>query len=136
MHAWDYVLTKPGRKSWDETKREYADGMIRHMERFIDGCRKTSSSITATARSTWSAPRQLPSRRPAWRGDDELPVRGHRPTPELGQMSVPGVERLYLVGPFSTRRRRLRAGARRRCGVRRPGNQLSVKLYGAITRSS
>lgn len=25
---------------------------------------------------------------------------GHRPTPELGQYKVPGVERLYLVGPF------------------------------------
>jgi phytoene dehydrogenase-like protein len=24
----------------------------------------------------------------------------HRPTPELGQYRVPGVERLYLVGPF------------------------------------
>jgi phytoene dehydrogenase-like protein len=24
----------------------------------------------------------------------------HRPTPELGQFTVPGVERLYLVGPF------------------------------------
>jgi hypothetical protein len=25
---------------------------------------------------------------------------GHRPTPDLGQYAVPGVERLYLVGPF------------------------------------
>ena len=25
---------------------------------------------------------------------------GARPTPELGQYTVPGVERLYLVGPF------------------------------------
>ena len=25
---------------------------------------------------------------------------GHRPTPDLGQYTVPGVERLYLVGPF------------------------------------
>jgi phytoene dehydrogenase-like protein len=24
----------------------------------------------------------------------------HRPTPDLGQLTVPGVERLYLVGPF------------------------------------
>ena len=24
----------------------------------------------------------------------------HRPTPDLGQFTVPGVERLYLVGPF------------------------------------
>jgi phytoene dehydrogenase-like protein len=24
----------------------------------------------------------------------------HRPTPELGQFTVPGIERLYLVGPF------------------------------------
>jgi phytoene dehydrogenase-like protein len=25
---------------------------------------------------------------------------GHRPTPDLAQYAVPGVERLYLVGPF------------------------------------
>jgi phytoene dehydrogenase-like protein len=25
---------------------------------------------------------------------------GHRPTPDLGQYRVPGVEALYLVGPF------------------------------------
>jgi hypothetical protein len=25
---------------------------------------------------------------------------GHRPTPDLGQYTVPGVERFYLVGPF------------------------------------
>jgi phytoene dehydrogenase-like protein len=25
---------------------------------------------------------------------------GHRPTPDLGQYTVPGAERLYLVGPF------------------------------------
>jgi phytoene dehydrogenase-like protein len=24
----------------------------------------------------------------------------HRPTPDLGQYRVPGIERLYLVGPF------------------------------------
>ena len=25
---------------------------------------------------------------------------GHRPTPDLAQYTVPGVERFYLVGPF------------------------------------
>lgn len=25
---------------------------------------------------------------------------GHRPTSDLGQYTVPGIERLYLVGPF------------------------------------
>jgi phytoene dehydrogenase-like protein len=25
---------------------------------------------------------------------------GNRPTPDLGQYTVPGVERFYLVGPF------------------------------------
>jgi phytoene dehydrogenase-like protein len=25
---------------------------------------------------------------------------GHRPTPDLGQYTVPGIEGLYLVGPF------------------------------------
>ena len=37
----------------------------------------------------------------------------HRPTPELGQYTVPGVDRLYLVGPVpASGRRRVRRGPR------------------------
>ena len=35
----------------------------------------------------------------AWRRTSIRPS-GHRPTPDLAQYTVPGVERLYLVGPF------------------------------------
>ena len=56
MHAWDYVpYTRADGRSWDETKRDYADHMIAHMGKFIDGLPGKSFSITATARWTWSA---------------------------------------------------------------------------------
>jgi phytoene dehydrogenase-like protein len=36
LHAWDYVpYERSDGRSWDETKREYAERMIAHMARFI-----------------------------------------------------------------------------------------------------
>ncbi len=102
MHAWDYVpYERLDGRSWDDTKREYADGMIRHMERFIDGL--PENIIEYHCDSPVDMERTSPSFR---RGDlhgiatSSYQSGAHRPTPELGQMSVPGVERLYLVGPF------------------------------------
>jgi phytoene dehydrogenase-like protein len=102
MHAWDYVpYERLDGRSWDDTKREYADSMIRHMERFIDGL--PENIIEYHCDSPVDMERTSPSFR---RGDlhgiatTSYQSGAHRPTPELGQMSVPGVERLYLVGPF------------------------------------
>ncbi len=37
LHAWDYVpYERPDGRSWDETKRDYAERMIDHMGRFIE----------------------------------------------------------------------------------------------------
>ena len=101
FHAWDYVpYERPDGRSWDEAKREFAEQHDRPDGRLHREYARTSSTITATARSTWSAPAQL------LRGDlhgiatTTYQSGSHRPTPELGQYRVPGVERLYLVGPF------------------------------------
>jgi len=75
--------------------------MIQHMERFIDGL--PENIIEYHCDSPVDMERTSPSFR---RGDlhgiatTSYQSGAHRPTPELGQMSVPGVERLYLVGPF------------------------------------
>jgi phytoene dehydrogenase-like protein len=102
MHAWDYVpYERLDGRSWDDTKREYADLMIEHMGRFIDGLRE--NIIEYHCDSPVDMERTSPS---FHRGDlhgiatTTYQSGAHRPTPELGQMTVPGVERLYLVGPF------------------------------------
>jgi len=102
MHAWDYVpYRRVDGRAWDESKREYAERMLEHMQRFLPNVKhdllayhcdspvdmeRTSASFVhgdlhGIATSTYQSG-------------------AHRPTPELGQLTVPGVERLYLVGPF------------------------------------
>ncbi len=43
---------------------------------------------------------QLPPRRPARHRHHHYQSGSHRPTPELGNNTVPGLDRFYLVGPF------------------------------------
>jgi len=102
FHAWDYTPyeRKDGR-SWDETKREFADGIIRRMGDFIENLPE------AVLEYHCDSPVDMERTSPSFhRGDlhgiatTTYQSGSHRPTPELGQYRVPGVERLYLVGPF------------------------------------
>ncbi|HEU4627506.1 MAG TPA: NAD(P)/FAD-dependent oxidoreductase [Steroidobacteraceae bacterium] len=102
MHAWDYVpYARADGRSWDESKREYAERMIQHMGKFIDGL--PENIIQYHCDSPVDMERTSSS---FLRGDlhgiatTSYQLGAHRPTPDLGQMTVPGVERLYLVGPF------------------------------------
>src|SRR5690606_34411211 len=102
FHAWDYVpYDRPDGRSWDEAKREFADSLIERMGDFIDNVPEVvldyhCDSPVDMERPSPSFPRgdlhgvATPTYQPG----------SHRPTPELGQYRVPGVERLYLVGPF------------------------------------
>jgi phytoene dehydrogenase-like protein len=103
LHAWDYVpYARADARSWDGTKRDYAERMLEHMGTFIENLgpadileyhcdspvdmERTSSSfhrgdLHGIATTTYQSG-------------------AHRPTPELGQFTVPGIDRLYLVGPF------------------------------------
>ena len=103
MHAWDYVpYERSDGRSWDDTKREYAELMIAHMARFI-GNAGHADILQYHCDSPVDMERTSPSFR---RGDlhgiatTTWQSGAHRPTPELGQYTVPGIERLYLVGPF------------------------------------
>jgi phytoene dehydrogenase-like protein len=102
FHAWDYVPYKrPDGRSWDEAKREFADKVIARMANYIDNV--PDVVLDYHCDSPVDMERTSPS---FFRGDlhgiatTTYQSGSHRPTPELGGYRVPGVERLYLVGPF------------------------------------
>lgn len=102
FHAWDYVpyARKDGR-DWDEAKGEFAGKIIARMGDFIENL--PGAVIDYHCDSPVDMERTSPS---FFRGDlhgiatTTYQSGAHRPTPELGQYRVPGVEGLYLVGPF------------------------------------
>lgn len=102
FHAWDYVpYTRKDGRSWDEAKTEFADGMIRRMSNYIENV--PDAVLEYHCDSPVDMERTSPSfLRGDLHGIATTPYQSgaHRPTPELGQYRVPGVERLYLVGPF------------------------------------
>ena len=103
LHLWDYVpYQRPDGRSWDEAKQEYADRMLAHMSKFVANISAAScSSGTSTARSTWSAPRRASAAATcmASRPRPTSPARTARRR-SWASTRCPGVERLYLVGPF------------------------------------
>jgi phytoene dehydrogenase-like protein len=98
-----YDLADGGPSRWDEIKEETADRLLGHYRQFCSNL--TGDNIIA--RKIYS-PLDLERSSPnsMVRGDVHgvapffYQSGGHRPTPDLGQYKVPGVDRLYLVGPF------------------------------------
>ena len=118
-----YKLADGGAARWDEIKEEIGERSLEAYRKFV--CNLTPDNIVArnvrTPRSTSSAARPT-----AMVGGDVHGVApflyqtvGHRPTPDLGQYTVPGVERLYLVGPF------LHPGG----GVYGAGRATAIKMF-------
>jgi len=102
FHAWDYVpYDRPDGRSWDDAKSEFADKVIARMANYIDNV--PDVVLDYHCDSPVDMERTSPS---FFRGDlhgiatTTYQSGSHRPTPELGGYRVPGVERLYLVGPF------------------------------------
>jgi phytoene dehydrogenase-like protein len=102
MHLWDYApYERPDGLPWDTSKSEYADRMLDHMGRFVSNLGEVI--IERHVDSPVDMERTSPSFR---RGDlhgiafTTYQSGAHRPTPALGQYTVPGADRLYLVGPF------------------------------------
>lgn len=103
LHAWDYVpYRRPDGRSWDETKRDYAERMLGHMSRFIDNL-----GADNILQYHCDSPLDMERTSSSFQHGDLHGIAptayqsgAHRPTPELGQFTVPGIERLYLVGPF------------------------------------
>ena len=105
MHAWDYVPYEHpdgGAKRWDELKIPFAEKMLEKMRAYIPNL--TSANII---KYHCDSPLDMERTSPSFlRGDIHgvapylYQFGAHRPTPDLGNNTVPGVERLYLVGPF------------------------------------
>jgi phytoene dehydrogenase-like protein len=102
LHAWDYVpYNRPDGANWDDAKRSYAEIMIGRIADFVPNIR----DILLEAHV--DSPVDMERTSPSFRHGDLHGIAtttyqsgAHRPTPELGQYRVPGVDRLYLVGPF------------------------------------
>jgi phytoene dehydrogenase-like protein len=90
-------------RPWDEFKEEIGDLSLAHYRKFVSNL--TSDNIIARKIvSPVDLERSSPNT--MMRGDVHgvapyfYQSAGHRPTPDLGQFTVPGVDRLYLAGPF------------------------------------
>jgi phytoene dehydrogenase-like protein len=105
FHLWDYVpYSHPdgGPQHWDQAKDAFAQTMIERTAKFCENL--TPQNIIAYV---CDSPLDLERCSESFqRGDlhgaaPYLYQSGsHRPTPDLGQNTVPGVDGLYLVGPF------------------------------------
>jgi phytoene dehydrogenase-like protein len=88
---------------WDERKEEAADRSLAYYRRFFNGM-EDENILAREVKSPLDMERDSPNS--FLRGDIHgcAPYMyqsvGHRPTPDYGQYTVPGVEGLYLVGPF------------------------------------
>ena len=98
-----YDLAQGGPQRWDEIKEEIGDLNLAAYRHFVPNL--TAENIIA--RKVYS-PLDLERSSPnSMVGGDVHGVApffyqtvSHRPTSDLGQYTVPGVDRLYLVGPF------------------------------------
>ncbi len=98
-----YDLEQGGHARWDEYKEEVGDINLEGYRKFASNL--TSDNIIArTICSPLDLERSSPNS--MVRGDLHgvapyfYQMLGHRPTPDLGQFKVPGLENFYLVGPF------------------------------------
>jgi phytoene dehydrogenase-like protein len=98
-----YNIEGKGAAHWDEIKHEYAAETLRQYAPFISNL-TSDNIIAATHWSPLDMERSSPNS--FVNGDMHgcapfmYQTVGHRPIPELGQYTVPGADRLYLVGPF------------------------------------
>jgi len=88
---------------WDARKDEIADRSLAYYRKFFTNL-DDDNIIARVVKSPLDMERDSPNS--FLRGDIHgcapymYQTVGHRPTPDYGQYTVPGVERLYLVGPF------------------------------------
>jgi phytoene dehydrogenase-like protein len=90
-------------RHWDDIKEEIGDLSLAHYRKYVSnltGDNIIARKIVSPVDLERSSPNSM------MRGDLHgvapyfYQSAGHRPTPDLGQYTVPGVERLYLAGPF------------------------------------
>ena len=101
-HIWDYVpYARPDGIAWDAGKSAYAKSMLDRFRAYVANVDDVLLEFHC------DSPVDMERTSPSFmRGDlhgiatTSYQSGSHRPTPDLGQYRVPGVERLYLVGPF------------------------------------
>ncbi len=97
-----YSLDRQGPARWDEIKDDVADKLIDSLSHFYPGlnecviAREVDSPLDM---ERWS-PTTFVNGEVHGAGLQMFQTAGFRPTPELAQYAVPGVENLYLCGPF------------------------------------
>lgn len=98
-----YDINGKGPEYWDEIKEDYAAETLKQYEPFVSNL--TPDNIIASTH--WSPLDMERSSPNSFVGGDMhgcapflYQTSGSRPTHDLGQYTVPGVEWLYLVGPF------------------------------------
>lgn len=97
-----YSLDRQGPARWDEIKEDVADRLIESLSHFFPGL---SESVIAREVDSpldmerWS-PNSFVNGEVHGAGLQLFQTMGFRPTPELARYAVPGIERLYLCGPF------------------------------------
>jgi phytoene dehydrogenase-like protein len=98
-----FNLADGGAQRWDEVKESMGDRSLAAYRRFIKNL-TADNIIKRTIKTPLDFSREMPN---SMVGGDVHGVApyfyqtgGHRPTPDLAQYTVPGVERFYLVGPF------------------------------------
>jgi len=98
-----YALFDGGSAAWDSKKEHYSDLALAQYRKFYENL--DDDNITGRlVRSPVDHERDSPTS--FVKGDVHgcAPFMyqsvGHRPTPDLGSYRVPGIESLYLVGPF------------------------------------
>jgi phytoene dehydrogenase-like protein len=98
-----YDLEVGGAARWDEIREEMGERSLRHYQRFAKNL-TADNIIRRTIVTPLDHARNMPTSMPGGDVHGLAPyfyqTGGHRPTPDLSQFAVPGVERLYLVGPF------------------------------------
>ena len=98
-----YDLEEGGAARWEEIREEMGDRSLRHYQRFVKNL-TADNIIRRTIVTPLDHARNMPTSMPGGDVHGIAPyfyqTAGHRPTPDLSQYTVPGVGRLYLVGPF------------------------------------
>lgn len=98
-----YHLHEIGSAAWDDVKEEYSDRALDQFKKFYNGL-DDDNIIGRKVQSPLDHERHSPNS--FVQGDIHgcapyfYQSVGHRPTPDLGSLRVPGIDGLYLVGPF------------------------------------
>jgi hypothetical protein len=112
-------------RHWDDIKEEIGDLSLAHYRKFVANL-SSDNIIMRTVVSPLDLERSSPNS--MMRGDVHgvapyfYQSAGHRPTPDLGQFTVPGVDRLYLAGPFQ------HPGG----GVYGAGRATAIRMFGQL----